>query len=54
MKRKRWNNESGIIRLNPNWKQEIIKAFTKYNIPYKQKVKDLEKALRKGEAILNG
>jgi len=51
-KHKRWNGESGVIYLRPNWKKEMINAFTKYNMPYKQRVKNLEKALLQGLAVV--
>jgi hypothetical protein len=52
MKRNRWNNPSGIIKLAPQWREEMIKAFTKYKMPYKKRIRDLEKALESGKAVI--
>ena len=51
-KRKKWGGEKSIIQLKPGWKEEMIEAFTKYDMPYKKRIKDMEKAIRTGEAVV--
>jgi hypothetical protein len=51
-KYKRWNKESSVIYLKKGGREEMIKAFTKYNMPYKQRIRDLESAIVSGEAVV--
>ena len=41
-----------VIKLKSNWREEIIKAFIKYKMPYKAKIRSLEKAIHSGEAVV--
>jgi hypothetical protein len=49
-KHKTWSKEVSIIKLKPGWKEEMIKALSKYDLPYKSRIRDLEKAILNGEA----
>lgn len=49
-KYKKWNKENSVIYLKKGWREEIIKAFTKHDMPYKQRLKDLDRAIASGEA----
>jgi len=51
-KYRKWGREAPFIKLKPNWREEMIKAFTKHGMSYKKRVQDLDKALERGEAVI--